>query len=331
MLEGLFSNKKNAIIISLTVSFIVMAMKFSAYLITKSNAILTDAAESIVNIVAASFALYSLHLSELPRDENHPYGHGKVEFFSSGLEGFLIIMAGVLTLVPAINALRLGNVGIDNLSSGLGITFFVIIINGIVGYLLINYGKKLHSIVLEADGHHLLVDTVSSIVLLIGLFAVKFTGYKIIDPILAIIMAFYIIYNGVMIFRKSVSGLMDETDYDVLKKIIEILKKNRKDEWIDIHNFRVKKYGADLHIDCHLTLPYYLSLQDAHEEVSGFEKILRKNTVNDVELFIHSDPCLPDCCHYCRVKNCDKRTQNFEKEVLWTAETLISNQKHFNY
>jgi cation diffusion facilitator family transporter len=331
MIEKIFSNKKNAIIFSLLISLVVMVMKFWAYFITKSNAILTDASESIVNIIAASFAYYSIYLSGKPKDEDHPYGHGKIEFFSSGLEGLLIIFAAILTVIPAIKSLINESVKIDDIKSGILITFIVILINGFTGYFLVKYGKKLKSIVLEADGKHLFVDSISSIILLTGLVIVNFTGFKIIDPIIAVCLAIYIFYNGLMILSKSVSGLMDETDYELLNMVISILKKHRKNEWIDIHNFRVKKYGAELHIDGHLTLPYYLSLKESHEIVSHFENTISKHMDQSVELFIHSDPCVFECCNYCRVMDCKKRLFKFEKDIDWTAETFIRNQKHFNY
>ena len=102
------------------------------------------------------------------------------------------------------------------------------------------------------------------------------------------------------------------------------------DEWVDVHNFRVKKYGADIHIDSHITLPFYLSLKESHDEVSHFEEIIRKNTHHNLEVFVHSDPCMPECCVYCRMKDCNKRTSEFKREIIWNAETLVTNQKHFD-
>lgn len=331
MIEGFFTNKKNAIGLSFVLAIFIMSLKFYAYFLTHSKAILTDAAESIVNIIATAFAMYSLFLAEKPKDQDHPYGHGKIEFFSSGLEGFLIILAGVFTLIPALNALIQGNAEIQNISNGIIITVAVVLLNGLLGYILIKYGKKLNSIILEADGKHLLLDAISSVVLVSGLILVQFTGIQIIDPIIAIFLAIYIFYNGIQILRKAVSGLMDETDFDLLNKLIKIINENRKNEWVDVHNFRVKKYGADIHIDSHITLPFYLSLKESHDEVSHFEEIIRKNTHHNLEVFVHSDPCMPECCVYCRMKDCNKRTSEFKREIIWNAETLVTNQKHFDY
>jgi cation diffusion facilitator family transporter len=331
MIEGFFSDKKKAIGVSFVLAVFIMSLKFYAYFLTDSKAILTDAAESIVNIIATAFAMYSLYLAEKPKDYDHPYGHGKIEFFSSGLEGFLILLAGVFTLIPALNALIVGTSEIRNIWNGISITVTVVLLNGLLGYILIKYGNKLNSIILEADGKHLLLDAISSVVLVFGLILVQFTGIQIIDPILAIFLAVYIFYNGIQILRKAISGLMDETDFELLNKLIKIINENRKNEWVDVHNFRVKKYGADIHIDSHITLPYYLSLKESHEEVNHFEEIIRKDTHHDLEVFVHSDPCIPACCSYCRMKDCKQRTSDFERDVIWDAKRLVNNQKHFEY
>ena len=331
MFRILENSKKRAIFLSLVVGFLIMSIKFLAYYTTGSSAILTDASESIVNVIAAAFAFYSLYLAEQPKDENHPYGHGKIEFFSSGLEGVLIMMAGILTIVPAIWNLLISQKPIENILDGIYLIIVTILVNGLLGLYLIKTGKATSSIVLEADGKHLLVDSVSSFILLAGLFLVKFTGIYYLDSVVAIGLAIFIMVSGYKIARKSIGGLMDETDFDMLDKLIDILKINRKDRWIDIHNFRVKKYGADIHIDCHLTLPYYLNLEESHDEVSALENILKENLDAELEIFIHSDPCIPQCCHYCRISNCAVRKSEFDREVIWNKQTLITDQKHIEY
>lgn len=307
-----------------------MGLKFWAYYSTHSKAILTDAAESIVNIVAAAFALYSVYLSDLPKDKNHLYGHGKIEFFSSGLEGLLIILAGIGTFIPAIFQLINGGENIQNINLGIAINIVVIIINAAVGYLLIYSGKKQDSLILEADGKHLLIDSISSCITLIALLIVLFTKNPVFDPIIAICLAIYIAYSGYKIFRKSISGLMDETDLELLSQLKLILNKNRKNEWIDVHHFKIMRYGTDIHIDCHLTLPFYISLENAHDEVVEFEKTISSEYGKNIEFFIHSDPCLPQCCNYCEMKDCQKRSHAFEKRIEWDTKRLISNHKHFN-
>lgn len=319
-----------AILLTLVIGVVLMGIKFFAYFISNSTAVLTDASESIVNVVAAAFACYSLYLAGLPKDENHPYGHGKIEFFSAGLEGILILVAGFLTFFPAVWGF-FSNKEIQNLNESIGLIGLTIVINSTLGFYLVFKGKKSNSIILEADGKHLLIDSVSSLILLLGLFLIKITQINYIDSILGILLAAYIIRNGYQITRRSIAGLMDEIDETKLSKIIKILNKNRRKIWIDVHNFRVQQYGADVHIDCHITLPFYLTLEESHQEVCDFEEILNNNYENNVEIFIHSDPCLPKCCSYCEVIDCKFRKNDFEKKVEWNKKTLMNDHKHDLY
>ena len=321
--------EKNAILISLIVGLLLMIIKFTAYYLTNSKAILTDAAESIVNVVSAAFATYSVYISSRPKDILHPYGYGKVSFFSSGIEGILIVTAGVLMIFPAILSI-IDHEEVMAIDNGLYLVALTMLINGGVGYYLLNKGKKTRSIILEADGKHLLTDAISSMALIVGLFIVKFTQSPYVDGILALILAIFIIYSGIKILKKSVDGLMDMLDVETVTHLIEILNKNRRNEWIDVHNFRVQKYGADIHIDCHITLPYYLSLEQAHDQVVLFEDIMHRNYPSEVEVFIHSDPCLPECCHYCQILDCQVRKEPFTGQIEWTSEKLLQNAKHFD-
>ncbi len=321
-------NNRIAIAIALGVGLVLMIIKFLAYYITNSKAILTDATESIVNVAAASFAYYSVYLASRPKDRNHPYGHGKIEFFSSGLEGMMIVVAGLLMIAPAIYSFY-QKTPVENLNKGIWLVMVTLVINGAVGYYLIETGKKTDSVILQADGRHLLLDALSSIALIAGLFLVKWTGKSYIDGILALLLAVIVIYNGIHLLRKSVGGLMDELDEETFNQLLEILNNNRRDCWIDVHNFRVQKYGADIHVDCHITLPYYLTLEEAHLEVQKFEETVRSNYPFEVEIFVHTDPCLPECCHYCLVSDCPVRKEAFTGKKSWNQTRILSNVKHF--
>ncbi len=321
------SNQK-VIAISLSVGFVLMLIKFLAFYFTDSKAILTDASESIVNVAAAAFALYSLKVAVRPKDRNHPYGHGKIEFFSSGFEGVLILVTGLVMILPAVESL-IEPSEVENLTEGIWLIVITIIINGLLGFFLIRIGKQNDSIALKADGQHLLLDSGNSIILITGLFAVKWTGKGYIDGILALLLAGIIIYNGISLMRKSVSGLMDEMDEATFSKLINILNQTRSNSWIDVHNLRVQKYGADIHIDCHLTLPFYYSLEQAHEQVVKFERAIQSNYPFEVEVFVHSDPCIPQCCHYCLLTNCAVRKEAFVQKKEWTERRILSNTKHF--
>ena len=321
--------QKKAILIALCISIVLMLAKFVAYFITHSNAILTDAAESIVNVLASSFAFYSIYLTTLPKDENHPYGHGKVEFFSAFIEGTLIAIAGVIIVFKSGYDLVYPR-PITQLYEGASIIGATGLVNLFVGYYLINTGRKHKSITLEADGKHLLTDAITSAGLVAGIILIKLTEIYWLDSVISIFLGLYIIYNGYKLTRRSVGGLMDESNVDLVAAIIDILQKNRKDPWIDVHNLRAQQYGADLHIDCHITLPYYFDLNRVHQEISEIDKMINGKAHRKTELFIHADPCLPACCNYCRMKECPVRQEAFRAEIEWTIENATKNQKHFD-
>lgn len=320
--------KKRAIVIALCISIFLMLAKFAAYFITNSNAILTDAAESIVNVLASCFAFYSIYLSTQPKDENHPYGHGKVEFFSAFVEGVLIAIAGIIIVLKSGYDLIFTK-EIGRLYEGAIIIGTTGLINLLVGYYLIKTGKQERSITLEADGKHLITDSITSAGLVAGILIIQFTQILWLDSAISILLGLYIIYNGYKLIRRSVGGLMDESDLALVKDIVEIMQNNREEYWIDIHNLRAQQYGADLHIDCHVTLPYYLDLNRIHQEISDIDKLLNRSANYHTELFIHADPCLPACCHYCRVENCGVRQEAFKGEIRWTVENATKNEKHF--
>lgn len=320
--------KKIAILVSLCVSVVLMLAKFLAYFLTNSNAILTDAAESIVNVIATSFAFYSIYLSTQPKDENHPYGHGKVEFFSAFIEGVLIALAGLIIVFKAAYDLIYPN-EIKQLYIGAIIIGATGLINSIVGFYLIDTGKKNNSVTLEADGKHLLVDAVSSAALVLGVILIAITHIYWLDGVISIALGLYVIFNGYKLTRKSVGGLMDESNLELVEHIVQILQKNRQDSWIDIHNLRAQQYGADLHVDCHVTLPYYFDLTTVHHEISNIDQLINTTGSYQTELFIHADPCLPACCGYCKVKNCAVRQEEFKVEIVWNMENVTKNQKHF--
>jgi len=307
-----------------------LALKFFAFHLTNSKAILTDALESIVNVVASGFAIYSIYLSSQPRDNNHPYGHGKVEFFSAGIEGAMILLAGIFIIYQSILALIYPE-PLALLPTGMAIIALSGVINGWLGYMLVKKGTAYNSLTLEADGRHILTDAASSVVLIIGIAIIYFTGYYFLDSIFSIAFSIYIIFNGYLLVRKSVAGLMDESSPKAMKATVKILNRYRKDNWIDVHNMRVQQYGADRHIDLHLTLPYYYDLRAVHDEVHQVEEALEGNLPGHVEVLVHADPCIPDkCCHYCAVHNCPVRQSPHTKKITWNESNMAKNQKHYH-
>lgn len=320
--------QKKIILISLVVGVFLMLAKFTAYFITSSNAILTDAAESIVNVLAALFAFYSIYVAAQPRDLNHPYGHGKIEFFSVFIEGSLILIAGVLIIFKSVYNLIYPH-EINDLMDGTLIIASAGLINFILGYYLVKQSKRLNSLTLFADGKHLQTDAYTSAGLVVGLLLIYFTGLSYLDSVLSIAIGLFIIYSGYKLVRKSVSGLMDESDFETADKVISILNENRKESWIDMHNLRTQRYGPELHIDCHLTLPYYFDLNKVHEEVSEVAALVNRKSKSHTEFSIHADPCMPECCHYCRMNDCPVRSEPKRLDIQWTTENVTRNQKHF--
>ena len=205
------SEKQRIILWSVAISIVLLGVKFYSYVLTGSNAILTDALESIVNVVASLFALYSIRLSAVPKDRNHPYGHGKIEFFSAGIEGTLIIVAGIFILYQSLNSLLLPQPLLE-LPLGMLLIGFSGVVNGVLGYVLQKKGKELNSITLEADGKHISTDAISSFVLILGIAIIYFTGWNVLDSIISALFAVYIMYNGYFLVRKSVAGLMEKLD-----------------------------------------------------------------------------------------------------------------------
>lgn len=309
------------------ISLMLLLVKFSAYYITHSVSILTDAMESIVNVAAGFIGLYSLYVAAKPRDRNHPYGHGKAEFLSAAIEGTMILVAGVLILYKSILQL-IYPVELQKIDVGIGLIVVTAIINFAMGAVCIQIGKKNNSLALTASGKHLQADTWSTVGIIAGLALIYFTGYKWIDSVLAMAVAVFILYTGYNILRKSIAGIMDEADEKLLNEMVKLLNNNRQENWVDLHNLRVIKYGSILHMDCHLTVPWYLNVHEAHAEIDKLAALVRKNLGESVELFVHSDGCLVFQCHICSKQDCKVRQYNFDKKINWTLENISQDKKH---
>jgi cation diffusion facilitator family transporter len=309
------------------ISVLLLVVKFIAYYLTNSVSILTDALESIVNVAAGFIGLYSLFIAAKPRDIDHPYGHGKAEFISAAIEGTLITSAGAIIIYKAIRSF-IAPVALQKLDYGIYLVAAAAIINYILGFITERKGKKSNSLALIASGKHLKSDSYSTLGIIVGLILIFLTGFKWIDPAVAIIFGAIIIYTGYKILRKSIAGIMDEADVELLKKIVDLLNKNKRENWVDLHNLRVIKYGSILHIDCHLTVPWYLNIHDAHAEVDALSSLVRQEFGESVELFVHVDGCLPFSCKVCNKQNCNVRKHNFEKRIDWALENVLQDQKH---
>lgn len=312
------------VVLTATLLFII---KVAAYWLTQSVAILTDALESTVNVVAGFIGWYSLYVAAKPKDIDHPYGHGKAEFLSAAVEGTLIIIAGFIIIYESINN-YLHPHELKQLDWGILLVAVTAAINFIVGYISIKRGKKNNSLALIASGKHLQSDTYSTMGLIAGLALIYFTHLAWLDSVVAGLFAFFIIYTGYKILRSSIAGIMDEADIELMKNMVSILNKERRENWIDLHNLRVIKYGGQLHIDCHLTVPWYLNVHEAHQEIDALSSLIRNQFGDSIELFVHSDGCLDFSCSICTKQNCDVRKKPFEKKIDWTATNILADQKH---
>lgn len=307
--------------------FFLFIAKLYAWHITGSDAVFSDAMESIVNIIAAFMGLYSLYLAAKPKDTDHPYGHGKVEFITSGVEGALIIFAGIMIIIESTDSLLHGNT-LKELNWGILIISLTAAVNYFLGYISYKKGVKENSLVLQSSGKHLQSDTLTTGGVVLSLILVNYTGLFWLDAVVAIVFGGYIIFVGYKIIRKSLKGIMDEADLRMVSDIAELLNKKRKREWIDVHNLKIQQYGSRLHIDGHITLPWYFELREAHSEMEEMIKCIAKSTDRPVEFNFHMDDCKPFSCEICQLFECQVRQRPFVKKVEWTVENIAQQDKH---
>ena len=308
-------------------SVILFAAKIIAYYFTNSLAILSDALESIVNVLAGFIGLYSLYVAAKPKDIEHPYGHGKAEFISAAAEGGLIIASGLLILYEGIiNFIK--TKPLEKLDTGLWLISATALINFIAGIFCLRIGKKNNSLALQASGKHLVIDTYSTLTIVAALIIILITEFFWLDKIVACILALIIIFNGYSIIKKSLAGIMDEADMKLLERIVRLLNKNRRPQWIDIHNLRIIKYGNVLHIDCHLTVPYYLNVLEAHKEIDALQDFIKSEFGESVEMFVHTDGSYPVSCAVSFNENgkAEMALQNENKE--WTLENIMKDERY---
>ncbi|MBK6823839.1 MAG: cation transporter [Saprospiraceae bacterium] len=318
-----YNNQKLLLAVSIT----LLVLKLAAYYITGSVAVLTDALESIVNVIAALIGLYSLSLSALPKDANHPYGHGEVEFLSAGVEGSLIILAGFWIIYECVYRI-FHFTPLQQLDQGmilLGISAFI---NLAVGQYSLRNGKKNNSLALISSGTHLKTDALTTFGLILGLAMVWITEWQFLDALVAIVFALIIIYSGFSIVRSALSGIMDEADEQLINQILNVLKDHRNENWLDIHNLRVVNYAGFFHIDGHITVPRYFTVDEAHAELDRITAVLAAHFEERVEFSIHTDGCIPEQCSLCNKAACPVRSADFVRSLDWNYELVIQNKKH---
>ena len=300
----------------------LMCAKFYAFHLTRSSAVFSDALESIINVVASAFALMSIVLAARPPDKNHPYGHGKVEYFSAGFEGALIIIAAIGIFKSGLTHI-LKPQPLPNLTDGLYILLGTGLINLILGLVLVRTGKKTHSLALTADGKHVLTDVITSAGVLLGLLLVHLTGLYWLDGAIACMVGFSILYTGIILIKESSAGLMDRAEPALLQEISSLLEKHRKDNWVGIHELRAFRSGSIVNVSLHLILPRGFSLSEAHLEAEEIEAVIEGYFEGRATVLVHLDPCADPDCPVCRRYACELRGSEKSDPTPWNVETLI--------
>jgi cation diffusion facilitator family transporter len=309
-------------LISLIVGAVLLCMKFLAYELTGSTAVLSDALESIVNVIAALFALGSLIFAGRPADRNHPYGHGKIEYFAAAFEGGLITFAAVLILYEAGNGL-VEAPQLQQLDLGLIVTFGAGVANALLGWFLLRVGRRTQSVTLVADGQHVLSDFWTSLGVITGLLLVKLTGITWFDPAVAAVVGVNLGWTGLRLVRHAAGGLLDEEDTTLLGKLIRAFDAYRLPGIIRIHHLRAIRAGRFTHVDAHLVVPEFWSVEHAHALMETFEERVMSACGVEGEIAFHIDPCHRAYCAHCDVFDCPVRVEPFVARPPHTLDEAV--------
>jgi len=299
-----------AIALSLLISLALLAVKFQAYRLTGSTAILSDALESIVNVVAAIFALGALVFAGRPADRNHPYGHGKMEFLSAAFEGGLIAFAAVLIVYEVVQALLYG-VSLRALDTGVAVVLGAGLVNLALGVYLVRTGRRYDSITLVADGRHVMADFYTSAGIVVGLLLVRVTGFGWLDPLVAAVVALNLLWTGLRLVRQAAAGLLDEEDPALLGRLVDVLQPHLGEGVIRVHHLRAIRSGRVHHVDAHLVVPEFWSVERSHELAEQLGERVMKDLGVEGEMTLHTDPCHRIYCRMCDLEDCPIRRDLF--------------------
>jgi cation diffusion facilitator family transporter len=309
-----------AMLTSLIAGILILALKMYSAHISDSSALRSDALEGAVNVLAAAFGLGSMIFAEKPADQDHPYGHGKIEYFSSAFEGGLISLAGFLILLD-VGTRLFHPAPMENLGLGLQLNVLAGFLNGILGFAILKIGKKYRSQILVADGMHLLTDLVSTGILGIGLVIVLYTGWTWLDPVLAVGVALFLFKTGFGLVKSSAGALLDAEDPLLLQGIVDQLNQIDRGQVITVHELRAQQFGRDKHVDIHVVVPEYLTVKQAHHATDDFVRSLRKELGQGSLIHTHVDPCERDYCSECPLADCPIRLSPFIARKPLSLET----------
>lgn len=307
--------------VSLGASVAILAAKFVAYLYTGSMALLADAAESSVNVIAAAVMTYSVAVSRRPPDADHPYGHGKAEPLSAAVEGALVAGAATFIAVEGVRRL-ITPTELGHLGAGMAVSALAGLANLVLGVYLLAVGRRERSEALRADGVHVLSDTATTAASIAALVAVQWTGIVAIDPIVALVVAGNLLWAGARVVRRSLMGLLDAADFPLLERIAKVLEAARRPEWCDIHQLRCRTVGRRKHIDLHLVVPRYFAMDEAHRVGDALEAALGRALEGEGDFVVHLDPCRPMDCGGCAMADCLVRSSPLTQRVSFDVPSL---------
>ncbi len=279
--------KRGASIVAVGGGIAIFGIKLGAYFMSGSIALLSDALESIVNIAASLLMFYSVYVSGMPADEDHQYGHQKVENISSMAEGFLIIIAVIFVVHAALERIA-EPVALKSVEASLGVSLLATVLNGGLSWYLSRIGREVGSFALEGDAKHLLSDVITSVGVVAGLWVAQLTGWAILDPVIAILVSALVLKMGVELVLRSSRGLMDDHVPEVEEEIMALLQSHRS-KFVDFHDVKTRRSGNQVFAELHLSVDPSMTVQEAHEFTDHLEEDIR-NELPDVSLTIHVEP-----------------------------------------
>jgi cation diffusion facilitator family transporter len=310
-------------LVSIIVGAIVFGLKVLAVYVSNSAALKSDAIESVVNVVAAVFALGAVVFADKPADREHPYGHGKIEHFSAAFEGGMISLAAALIGYEAIHAMISGT-HLENLTLGLAINVGAGLVNGLLGLFLLRQGRKHRSRALEADGHHVLSDFWTTLGLAAGLILVRLTGLTWLDPVMALAVCALLAVTGFRLVRTSSAALLDAEDPALVRHLVEVMDKVRPRDIVAIHELRTLRSGRYAHVDIHMVIPEFYGISQGHELADQFGKAVLKEADIEGEMHTHFDPCLKAFCDHCDLDPCPLRLKPQAGPCRITLEAAVA-------
>lgn len=314
---------------SLIISIVVLILKAKAYYATNSVSVLSDALETVINVVTALVALYAVKMAAEPADEEHPYGHGKFEYFSAAFEGGLIFFAALAIIFRSVESYFIEN-KLQNLSEGNLYLISATVLNLLASLFLVYYGKRWQSEALKASGKHIMADVLTTVGVVVGLLLVGATGIVWIDSAVGLLMGLWLVSESYGILRKNSGALLDEADENALVELAKIINKYKSPAVIDIHNVRMIRSGKFHHIDAHIVVPEFWDVSRVHVLTHEFEKNVVKDYKYDGEFAFHVDPCMRSFCKKCSLENCAIRQCQFEETKYMEKEHLVKGPKYTN-